>query len=51
MAYAVLGVVLERLRAEGRLLDGPAPAPDGRRRARAGRVVERPAYATLGARA
>ena len=38
MAYAVLRVILERLRAEGRLLDDPrAPAPDGRRRARAGR--------------
>jgi glucosyl-3-phosphoglycerate synthase len=52
MAYAVLRVVLERLRAEGRLLDDHAPplqTADG------GLVqvelVERPPYATLRARA
>jgi glucosyl-3-phosphoglycerate synthase len=52
MAYAVLRVVLERLRAEGRLLDDhppPLQTADG------GLVqveyVERPPYATLGARA
>ena len=39
MAYAVLRVILERLRAEGRLLDDHAPAvPDGRRRAGPGRA-------------
>jgi glucosyl-3-phosphoglycerate synthase len=52
MAYAVLRVVLERLRVEGRLLDDhppPLQTADG------GLVqveyVERPPYATLGARA
>ena len=52
MAYAVLRVVLERLRAEGRLRDDHAPplqTADG------GLVqvelVERPPYATLGAHA
>jgi glucosyl-3-phosphoglycerate synthase len=40
MARDVLGAVLERLSAEGRLLDGEHAAP-----------VERPPYATLGARA
>jgi glucosyl-3-phosphoglycerate synthase len=52
MAYAVLRVILERLRADGRLLDDHAPplqTADG------GLVqvelVERPPYATLGARA
>ena len=52
MAYAVLRVILERLRAEGRLIDDHAPplqTSDG------GlvqvEVVERPPYATLRARA
>jgi hypothetical protein len=52
MAYAVLRVILERLRAEGRLLDDHAPplqTADG------GLVqvelVERPPHATLRARA
>ncbi len=40
MAREVLGAVLDRLAAEGRLLDGEHAAP-----------VERPPYATLGARA
>ena len=40
MAREVLGAVLGRLSADGRLLDGEHVAP-----------VERPAYATLGARA
>ena len=52
MAYAVLRVVLERLRAEGRLLDDHAPplqtADGGLVQVE---VVERPPYATLGARA
>jgi glucosyl-3-phosphoglycerate synthase len=52
MAYSVLRVILERLRREGRLLDGPAPplqTLDG------GlvqvEIVERPPYATLRAHA
>jgi glucosyl-3-phosphoglycerate synthase len=52
MAYAVLRVMLERLRTEGRLLDGPAPplqtADGGLVQVE---VVERPPYATLRARA
>jgi hypothetical protein len=40
MAREVLGAVLERLSAEGRLTGGERAAP-----------VERPPYATLGARA
>ena len=52
MAYAVLRVVLERLRAEGRLLDDPAPplqtADGGLVQVE---IVERPPYATLRARA
>ena len=40
MAHEVLGAVLDRLSAEGRLLDGDHVAP-----------IERPPYATLGARA
>ena len=50
--YAVLRVVLERLRAEGRLLDDPAPpfqtADGGLVQVE---IVERPPYATLRARA
>jgi glucosyl-3-phosphoglycerate synthase len=52
MAYAVLRVFLERLRAEGRLLDDHAPpfqAADGR--LIQVELVERPPYATLRARA
>jgi glucosyl-3-phosphoglycerate synthase len=48
MAYAVLGVILERLRAEGRLLDGQAPpfqTADGR--LIQVELVERPPYGTL----
>ena len=52
MAYAVLRVILERLRAEGRLLDDHAPplqtADGGLVQVE---VVERPPYATLRARA
>ena len=52
MAYAVLRVILERLRAEGRLLDDPAPplqtADGGLVQVE---IVERPAHATLRARA
>jgi glucosyl-3-phosphoglycerate synthase len=52
MAYAVLRVILERLRAEGRLVDGHAPplqtADGGLIQVE---LVERPPYATLGARA
>jgi glucosyl-3-phosphoglycerate synthase len=52
MAYAVLRAVLERLRAEGRLVDGPAPplqtAEGGLVQVE---IVERPAYAALSARA
>jgi len=52
MAYAVLRVVLERLRAEGRLLDDHAPplqtAAGGLVQVE---IVERPPYATLAARA
>jgi glucosyl-3-phosphoglycerate synthase len=52
MAYAVLRVILERLRAEGRLLDDHAPPLQT---AEGGLVqvelVERPPYATLRARA
>jgi hypothetical protein len=48
MAYAVLGVILERLRAEGRLRDDHVPPL---RTADGGLVhvelVERPPYATL----
>ena len=40
MARQVLGAVMDRLSAEGRLLDGEHVA-----------LVERPPYATLGARA
>jgi glucosyl-3-phosphoglycerate synthase len=52
MAYAVLGTILQRLREEGRLLDGPAPplqTADGR--LIEVELVERPPYATLRARA
>jgi glucosyl-3-phosphoglycerate synthase len=52
MAYAVLRVVLERLRADGRLLDDHAPplqTADGR--LIQVEIVERPPYATLRARA
>jgi glucosyl-3-phosphoglycerate synthase len=52
MAYAVLRVVLERLRAEGRLLDDHAPpfqTADGQ--LIQVELVERPPYATLRARA
>jgi glucosyl-3-phosphoglycerate synthase len=52
MAYAVLRVILERLRADGRLADDHAPpfqtADGGLVQVE---VVERPPYATLGARA
>ena len=52
MAYAVLRVVLERLRAEGRLLDDHAPplqtADGGLVQVE---IVERPPYATLRAHA
>ena len=52
MAYAVLRVILERLRAEGRLRDDHAPplqtADGGLVQVE---IVERPPYATLGARA
>ena len=52
MAYAVLRVILERLRAEGRLIDDHAPplqtADGGLVQVE---VVERPPYATLRARA
>lgn len=52
MAYEVLRVILERLRAEGRLRDDHAPplqtADGGLVQVE---VVERPPYATLGARA
>ena len=52
MAYAVLRVILERLRAEGRLSDDHAPplqtADGGLVQVE---IVERPPYATLGARA
>jgi glucosyl-3-phosphoglycerate synthase len=52
MAYAVLRVVLERLRADGRLLDDHAPpfqtADGGLVQVE---IVERPPYATLRARA
>jgi hypothetical protein len=51
MAYAVLRVILERLRADGRLLDDHAPplqtADGGLVQVE---VVERPPYATLRAR-
>jgi glucosyl-3-phosphoglycerate synthase len=52
MAYAVLRVILERLRAEGRLLDDHAPplqTADGR--LIQVEIIERPPYATLRARA
>jgi glucosyl-3-phosphoglycerate synthase len=52
MAYAVLRVILERLRADGRLLDDHAPplqTADGR--LIQVEIVERPPYATLRARA
>jgi glucosyl-3-phosphoglycerate synthase len=52
MAYAVLRVILERLRAEGRLVDDHAPplqAADGQ--LIQVELVERPPYATLRARA
>jgi len=52
MAYAVLRVILERLRADGRLLDDHAPplqtADGGLVQVE---IVERPPYATLRARA
>jgi hypothetical protein len=52
MAYAVLRVLTERLRAEGRLVDDHAPplqtADGGLVQVE---IVERPPYATLGARA
>jgi glucosyl-3-phosphoglycerate synthase len=52
MAYAVLRAILERLRAEGRLADDPAPpfqTADGQ--LIQVELVERPPYATLRARA
>ena len=52
MAYAVLGVIVERLREEGRLLDARLPpfqTADGR--LVDVELVERPPYATLRARA
>jgi hypothetical protein len=52
MAYAVLRVILERLRAEGRLTDDHAPpfqTADGR--LIQVELVERPPYATLRTRA
>jgi glucosyl-3-phosphoglycerate synthase len=52
MAYAVLRVILERLRAEGRLVDDHAPplqTADGR--LIQVELIERPPYATLRARA
>jgi hypothetical protein len=52
MAYAVLRVILERLRREGRLLDDHAPpfqTADGR--LVQVEVIERPPYATLRTRA
>jgi len=52
MAYAVLRVILERLRAEGRLVDDHAPpfqTADGQ--LIQVEIVERPPYATLRARA
>jgi glucosyl-3-phosphoglycerate synthase len=52
MSYAVLRVILERLRAEGRLLDDHAPplqTADGQ--LIQVELVERPPYATLRARA
>ena len=51
MAYAVLRVILERLRADGRLLDDHAAPPDREWRPGAGRDRGRPPYATLRARA
>lgn len=52
MAYAVLRVILERLRAEGRLLDDhPLPFQTADGGLVQVEVVERPAYATLRARA
>jgi hypothetical protein len=52
MAYAVLRVILERLRAEGRLMDDHAPplqtAEGGLVQVE---VVQRPPYATVRARA
>ena len=52
MAYAVLRVIVERLRAEGRLLDGhPPPLQTAGGGLVQVEVVERPPYATLGARA
>jgi hypothetical protein len=52
MAYAVLRVILERLRAEGRLVDDHAPplqtAEGGLVQVE---VVQRPPYATVRARA
>jgi len=51
MAYAVLRVILERLRSEGRLVDdhaSPFQTADGR--LIQVELVERPPYATLGAR-
>jgi glucosyl-3-phosphoglycerate synthase len=52
MAYAVLRVLMERLKAEGRLVDDHAPplqtADGGLVQVE---IVERPPYATLGARA
>jgi glucosyl-3-phosphoglycerate synthase len=52
MAYAVLRVILERLRSEGRLADDHAPpfqTADGQ--LIQVEIVERPPYATLRARA
>jgi hypothetical protein len=52
MAYAVLRVILERLRAEGRLRDDHAPplqTADGQ--LIQVELIERPPYATLRARA
>jgi glucosyl-3-phosphoglycerate synthase len=52
MAYAVLRVILERLRAEGRLLDDhPPPLQTADGGLVQVDVVERPSYATLHARA
>ncbi len=52
MAYTVLRVILERLRAEGRLLDDPAPplqTADGK--LIQVQLVERPPYASIRTRA
>ena len=52
MAYAVLSVILERLRADGRLVDDhPLPLQTADGGLVQVEVVERPPYAKLGARA